>query len=125
VEKFVRVGFVVIGLLTWITVAAMSSAVFQFVNPGLDKFLLGAQFTVSDLVGLGAGVALAAVLWFNERVTELGLEVFTELRNVTWPTWPETRVSTIVVIITTIVVSIILGLFDALWGAVTGAIYGL
>lgn len=124
-EKYVRIGFVIIGLLTWMTIAAITSGVFQFVNPNLDLLLLGAQFTVSDVVGLLAGVVTGSVLWFNPKVNQLGIEIGTELRNVTWPTWPETRVSTIVVVVTTIVVSIILGMFDALWGAVTSAIYKL
>lgn len=124
-EKYVRIGFVLTGLLTWMSIAAIVSAVFQFVNPNLDLLLLGAQFTISDLIGLATGITVASVLWFNERVNQIGLEIASELRNVTWPTWPETRVSTIVVVITTIIVSIILGLFDALWGAVTGAIYKL
>ncbi len=122
-EKYVRISFVIGGLLVWITLAALFSAVLQFISPRWDRLLLGARFTVSDLLGLIGGAATALVLVFHERANRLGLEVANELKNVTWPTWPETRVSTIVVVATTIVVSIILGLFDALWGMVTGAIY--
>ncbi|NOZ02541.1 MAG: preprotein translocase subunit SecE [Deltaproteobacteria bacterium] len=124
-EKYVRIGFVLTGLLTWIVMSAAFSALLQLVNPNWDFLLLGAQFTASDLLGLLSGVTVAVVLWFNEKVNRLGMEVGNELRNVTWPTWPETRVSTIVVLVTTLVVSLILGMFDALWGAITSAIYKL
>jgi preprotein translocase subunit SecE len=70
-------------------------------------------------------VGVTLVLWFNRQVNRLGLEIASELRNVTWPSWPETRVSTIVVIVTTVVVALILGLFDAIIGAVTSALYRL
>ncbi len=122
-EKYVRISFVIAGLLVWITLAALFGALFQLINPNWDRLLLGARFTVSDLLGLIGGAAVAVTLILHERVNRLGLEVANELRNVTWPTWPETRISTIVVVATTIVVSLILGLFDALWGMVTGAIY--
>ncbi len=122
-EKYVRISFVIGGLLVWVTLAALFSAAFQFVNPNWDRLLLGARFAVSDLLGLIGGMAVAVILVFHERANRLGLEVANELRNVTWPTWPETRVSTVVVVATTIVVSVILGLFDALGGLVTGAIY--
>lgn len=124
-EKYVRIGFVVAGILVWIVMAALLATVLQWISPNLDKPLLGARFAVSDLIGMAIGIGVAAVLWFNPVVNRLGLEVGAELRNVTWPTWPETRVSTIVVVVTTVVVSLILGLFDAIWGAVTSVIYRL
>lgn len=122
-EKYVRISFVIGGLLVWITLAALFAALFQFISPNWDRLLLGARFSVSDLLGLLGGITVTVVLLLHERANRLGLEVANELRNVTWPTWPETRVSTIVVLVTTIIVSVILGLFDALWGMVTGAIY--
>lgn len=122
-EKYVRISFVIGGILVWVTLASFFGAMFQIINPNWDRFLLGARFSVSDLLGLLGGAATSIALISNERANRLGLEVVNELRNVTWPTWPETRISTIVVVVTTIVVSVILGLFDALWGMVTGAIY--
>ena len=124
-EKYVRIGFVVAGLLVWAVLATFFGTVFQLVGPNLDKTLLGAKFAVSDLLGALCGATVTVVLWFNAYVNRLGLEIASELRNVTWPSWPETRVSTIVVLVTTVVVALILGLFDAIWGAVTGVIYRL
>lgn len=124
-EKYVRLSFVVTGLLVWIMVAAFLGAILGWISPNLDKPLLGAQFAVSDLLGLLAGIGTVVFLWFSEPVSKFGMEVAGELRNVTWPTWPETRVGTIVVVVTTVVVSLILGLFDAVIGALTSVIYRL
>lgn len=124
-EKYVRLSFVVGGLLVWIMLAAFLGAVMSWISPNLDKPLLGAQFAVSNLLGLMAGIGFVLFMWFSPQVQKFGMEVAGELRNVTWPTWPETRVSTIVVVITTVVVSLILGLFDAVIGALTSFIYRL
>jgi len=125
VEKYVRIGFVVIGLLMWVVVAPALAGLFQLVNPNLDRMILGARFTVSDVLGMVCGVVTVVILWFNATVNQLGLEIGNELRNVTWPTWPETRVSTIVVIVTTVVISVILALMDAVWAALSQAVYRL
>jgi len=125
VEKYVFIGFVLAGLLVWVTLAGMFSAGFELINPDWDRALLGAQFRVSGALGMAAGVAVTVVLWMNLQVNQLGLEIASELRNVTWPTWPETRVATIVVVVTTIVVSIILGVFDAVLGGLSAFVYKL
>ncbi len=124
-EKYVRLSYVVIGLLVWVMLAAFLSSVLGWISPNIDKPLLGAKFAISDLLGLFAGVGAAVFLWFSAEVNKFGMEVAGELRSVTWPTWPETRVSTIVVVVTTVVVSLILGLFDAVIGALTSVIYRL
>ncbi len=124
-EKYVRIGFVLVGLLVWAMLAPAFGALFQWINPNLDRMILGADFTVSDVLGLLCGVVTAVLLWFNPTVNQWGLEIGNELRNVTWPTWPETRVSTIVVIVTTVVVSVILALMDAVWGALSAIVYGI
>ena len=113
------------GILVWVTLSAAFANLFQLVRPDWDRPLLGPQFSISNLIAIFFGAGLAVFLWFNKEINRLGLEIASELRNVTWPTWPETRVSTIVVVVTTLVVSLILGLFDAIWGAVTTVIYRL
>jgi len=123
VDKFVRMSMVIAGVLAWIVLASFFGAVFGWTFPDLDRPVIGAGFTISDLGGLLCGVATSIVLWRNATVYKYGMEIVAELRNVTWPKWPETRTSTIVVFVTTIVVALILGLFDLVVGAVSGFIY--
>jgi preprotein translocase subunit SecE len=124
-DKYVRLSFVVVGILAWAVVSGLLATVLAWISPNLNRPLLGPQFAVSDLLGAMAGLTVAIVLWFNVTVNKLGGEVANELRNVTWPTWPETRVSTIVVVVTTIVVALILGLFDLVIGKFSTMIYRL
>lgn len=109
----------------WVVMSSALAHIFLLVAPDWDKPLLGPRFSVSTLIAMCLGIVAALILWFHKDVNRLAMEVAVELRNVTWPTWPETRLSTIVVLVTTIVVSLILGLFDAIWGAVTTFIYKL
>ena len=124
-EKYVKLGIVFTGLLTWILMAAFFQTVFNWINPDWDIMLIGRQFTVSDLLGLGFGLTVLFVLWYNGAVNKLGMEVAMELKKVTWPKWSETRVTTIVVIAVTLVVSLVLAFFDLIWGHVTSWIYRL
>ena len=125
VEKIVRMAFVIAGIFMWIVLASFFGTIFEWVAPDLDKGLIGAGFAVSDLMGLLSGAGLAVYLWRNNVIFKYGMEIIAELRNVTWPKWPETRTSTIVVVVTTVIVAMLLGLFDGVVGAITAALYGL
>ncbi len=123
IQRYVNIGFVLIGILTWMILSALIGVFFDWINPDWNLSLIGAKFAVSDLLGLLAGVATAVVLRRDERVNRIAVEIGNELRKVTWPTWSETRTATVVVIVVSVVVSIILGLFDAMWSWATGFVY--
>lgn len=124
-QRFVNIGYVVIGLVTWVISGRFLGWFFDLVLGNFDRPLIGTNFSRSDLAGLVIGVAVGVALKMNQRVNTWALEVANELRKVTWPTWAETKLSTVVVIVTSIIVSIILGLFDGLWGAVTSWLYSI
>jgi preprotein translocase SecE subunit len=46
------------------------------------------------------------------RVPQWLQDIISELRKVTWPTWPETRYLTFVVIVVSLSVGLVLGLID-------------
>jgi len=123
IQRYVNIGFVLVGLLVWIILAASLATLLDWFYPQGNLPLLGVRFTLTDVVGLVAGVATAVLLRRSERVNTLALEIGNELKKVTWPSWKETRMSTIVVIITTFVVAAILGVFDAMWSWATGFVY--
>lgn len=124
-DKIVRMSLVIGGVLVWIVLAGFFGAVFGWTFPDLDRQIIGAGFTISDLIGLLCGVGVTIFLWRNETVYKYGMEIVAELRNVTWPKWAETRTSTIVVFVVTVVVAAVLGLFDLVVGAVMAFVYGL
>jgi len=74
----------------------------------------GVDWRVSTLVGYLLAVGLAAFMWFHPKTHTLGTEVASELMKVTWPTWPETRTSTMAVIIASVVAAVILFCIDTI-----------
>ncbi len=84
---------------------------FGWSNP---EVIEGIGWKVTTLLGLA--VALAAVIgaWVHPRVKSLSLEVASELMKVTWPSWAETRVSTVAVVIASLVAAAILYGMDLL-----------
>jgi len=124
-QRFVNIGYVLAGLLAWVLSGQVFSVVMDLFSREFDKPLIGTGFSRSDLLGLVCGLAVGIALKMNAAVNTWALEVANELKKVTWPSWEETKMSTVVVIITSIIVAIILGLFDALWAFVSHAIYTL
>lgn len=124
-QRYVNLAFVVAGLMAWIVMQGLFGFIIEIIDMDLDKPLLGAGFRVSDALGLICGVALGMALKLNKTINTLAIEVANELKKVTWPTWEETRLGTIVVIITSIVVALVLGFFDYIWAFVTSHIYGV
>lgn len=123
IQRYVNISFVFIGLLVWVILSATLATVLDWVYPAGNLPIIGVKFTLTDAVGLVAGVLTAVFLRRSEQVNTLALEIGNELKKVTWPTWKETRLSTVVVIITTLIVSAILGFFDAMWSWATGFVY--
>jgi len=124
-QRFVNIAYVLAGLLTWVISATFFGGILDLISRDFDKPLIGTDFLRSDLLGLVAGLAVGIALKLNRNVNTWGLEVANELKKVTWPSWEETKISTVVVIITSIIVALILGAFDALWAFLSSAIYSL
>jgi preprotein translocase SecE subunit len=78
-------------------------------------------FGVADSHWIAFAIVGAAFIYTLRNVTaqEFANDVFVELRKVTWPSWKETRQSTMVVIVTVFVVGMILGGFDLMWAKLT------
>jgi preprotein translocase SecE subunit len=124
-SRYVNLAFVTAGLLMWIVSAEAFAAAIDWFAPTWNRPLLGADFVVSDLLGLTAGLATAITLWRHKNVRTAALDIASELSRVTWPGWEETRNSTFVVMVVTLVVSLILGFFDYVWAWLTSQIYGI
>jgi len=56
--------------------------------------------------------ALLGGAWTNTRVRHLAFETASELMRVTWPSFEETRVSTIAVIVASVVAGVLLFFID-------------
>ncbi len=74
----------------------------------------GLGWRVSTLVGylLAAGLVIGA--YMHPKSHELSLDVASELMKVTWPSWTETRASTMAVVVASLVAAVILFFIDTI-----------
>jgi preprotein translocase subunit SecE len=74
----------------------------------------GVDWQVSTLVGYLLAVALAVLTWFHPKTHAVAIDIANELMKVTWPSWTETRSSTVAVIVASLVAAVILFLIDSI-----------
>jgi preprotein translocase subunit SecE len=74
----------------------------------------GVDWQVSTLVGYLLAAGLAVFAWFNPKTHAVSIDIASELMKVTWPTWPETRTSTMAVVIASVVAAVILFCIDTI-----------
>jgi preprotein translocase subunit SecE len=79
-----------------------------------QQVLSGIDLDLPTLLGYLLALGLAIFSWVNPSVKGRALESASELMKVTWPSWAETRVSTIAVVIASLVAAIILFGIDTL-----------
>lgn len=110
---------------TWLNVAYVGFAllVAYFTYNALE--MLGIQMAWMErydwysLVSTLGAVAVAAIaaLWLRSSPErhEYFLASIGELRKVSWPSWPDVKKMTLVVVVVVGVFAVILGLFDVVW----------
>ncbi len=123
VARYVNMAFVGAGLVLWVVLSSFYGWAMGLVSAAINRPLIGVNFRLADLLGLVTAIAITLYLRRHERVSTFSMEVGNELSKVTWPTWQETRLSTIVVIVVTIVIAAILGLFDSVWAFLSALVY--
>jgi len=80
---------------------------------------------LANVAGIVIAIAATAFAWRKPLWFQYVTEVVTEVSQVTWPTKPEIRVATMVVIVMTLVCSVILASMDSVWSKVTDLLYGI
>jgi len=88
-----------------------------------DLAVFGEDWTLTTVLGYAIAAVAALVAWRTPRVNAVALEVAQELGRVTWPSWHETRVSTVAVIVFSFVAAFLLGIFDLVWSRLSGLVY--
>ncbi|RPH71130.1 MAG: preprotein translocase subunit SecE [Myxococcaceae bacterium] len=72
------------------------------------------EWTYSSLVAIAITAGVIGGAWASPRIRQLGFETASELMRVTWPSWEETKVSTIAVVVASVVAGLILFGIDTL-----------
>jgi preprotein translocase subunit SecE len=114
-KRFVVISYLLLGLVLAFFLANILSRVFVEFGVGQSPLIAGiSQSTPPFLLGFALAIATAIYCWVNPRIHGLSLEVATELKRVTWPSWEETRVSTFAVVVASLVAAVVLSTIDAL-----------
>lgn len=123
VTRSVNLSFVACGLLLWLVSSDFYAFALGLFGAFANQPLIGVGFLLSDLLGLMTGIGAAVALRRHPKINTTAHEIANELSKVTWPTWNETRSSTVVVIIVTLICALGFAFFDFIWSNLTGLIY--
>ena len=74
----------------------------------------GLQWKLSSIIAVVLTLGAVAICYLHPELRRLSIDVATELMKVTWPSWGETRVSTIAVVVASGVAAIILFAIDTI-----------
>lgn len=74
----------------------------------------GLGWRVSSVVGFVVAAGMVIAAYMHPTTHALSHDVASELMKVTWPTWQETRVSTVAVIVASVVAAVLLFFIDTL-----------
>jgi len=123
VARYVNMSFIGIALLGWVILAEFAGWCLGLAGASYNPEMLGHNFRLGNLLGLA--MAVLSTLYIKRRYNTLAMEIGNELSRVTWPTWSETKLSTIVVIVVTIIIALILGAFDYVWAQLSSLVYDI
>lgn len=118
VSRFVHLIYVSIGLLSFIIID--KALAWLWTIDALPQYaLVGNAITLSTAI---AAVLTGGLVWYLYRRKDffsLLSEVVIELKKVTWPSWDETKRSTVIVIVFTLLLSLFLAGSDQIWRFLT------
>lgn len=92
------------------------------------ELIEGLGWRTTTLFGMLVSAAVVVGCWANPKIRAVSLDVASELMKVSWPSWEETRTSTLAVVVASVVAAAILYVIDlgalhlmvqwlpALWG---------
>lgn len=122
VKKYVDFAYVLAFLLfAWVFTKVIESVWRIFDGAPNPELFFGV--TLTTLLGIVAAAGTTIYLRVNPRIYTLVTECGVELKKTIWPSWPETRSNTLVVISVTFILGFILWFFDFIWKSATDLLY--
>jgi preprotein translocase subunit SecE len=124
-NRIVMIGYVVLALVTGIFLEHCLLALFNLFSltqPLTAHFSPDSDYNWCTVIGLGLSYGAAFWIWRTPRYHQVSLEIVSELRKVSWPSFAETRAATVAVIVASLIAAVLLGLFDVAWQFVTDKI---
>ncbi|HEX8820465.1 MAG TPA: preprotein translocase subunit SecE [Archangium sp.] len=113
-KRLVVIFFLIAGLIFALFLEHVCGLIWARAGWSDPTVIEGVDWQVSTLVGfvLAAGIVVGAYL--HPKSHALSLDVASELMKVTWPSWAETKASTMAVIVASLVAAVVLFLIDTL-----------
>jgi len=121
-KRIVAIFFFFAAIVVGIFLERILAIAFSYARVS-DVAVFGDDWTLTTVIGYAVAAIAAVVAWRTPRVHAVSLQVAQELERVTWPSWRETRASTVAVIIFTFVAAAILGVFDLVWARLSSLVY--
>ena len=121
-KRIVAIFFFFAAIVVGIFLERVLAIAFSYARVS-DVAVFGDDWTLTTVIGYAVAAIAAVVAWRTPRVHAVSLQVAQELERVTWPSWRETRASTVAVIVFTFVAAAILGVFDLVWARLSSLVY--
>jgi preprotein translocase subunit SecE len=113
-KRLVVIFLLLAGIVTGLFLEHVLGLVWARFGWGDPILVEGVDWQVSTLVGYLLALGVALGVWFHPKTHELTLDIASELMKVTWPSWSETRASTVAVIVASVVAAIVLFFIDTI-----------
>ncbi|ATB40837.1 preprotein translocase subunit SecE [Cystobacter fuscus] len=113
-KRLVVIFFLIAGLIFAFFLEHVCGLIWARVGWSDPVIVDGLDWTVSTLLGFVIAAGLVVGAYVHPKTHVLSLEVASELMKVTWPSWEETKASTMAVIVASIVAAILLFGIDTL-----------
>jgi preprotein translocase subunit SecE len=113
-KRLVVIFFLIAGLIFAFFLEHVCGLMWARIGWSDPVIIDGLDWTVSTLLGFVLAAGLVVGAYAHPRTHALSLDVASELMKVTWPSWEETKASTMAVIVASIVAAILLFGIDTL-----------
>ena len=107
-KRLVVIAYLVFGFIIILFLDNLFEQVLARFGVNNRILIEGPDWRVSTLASAALTIGAGFYAWFNPKARTVSTEVATELMRVTWPTWEETRISTVAVVIASLVAALIL-----------------
>ncbi len=113
-RRLVVIAYLLLGVIVAVTLSHLLGPLFARFKIGGSQLIEGVGIGTAEVAAFTIAAGLVIIAWRREAVRSYSEQVATELMRVTWPTFDDTRVSTLGVIIASVLAGVILFLFDSL-----------
>jgi preprotein translocase subunit SecE len=107
-RRLVVMFYLVTGIVLALFFGHVAGMLFAQLGVSDPEVVEGLGWNVSSLLGVALALGTGLGCYLHPMVRSVSLECASELMKVTWPSWGETRVSTVAVVVASLISAVIL-----------------